>query len=119
MKPVHLVLLFAVAASPVWADSAPDAAASAAKSLPPARGTVLEVDRQAGTVLVKHGPIASLGMDAMTMEFVVPDRRLLASLRPGDELRFQAAYRNGDYLLTQAQRVKRGTAPPAQRPSRP
>lgn len=118
MNLLQLLILTALAfaAPDAVADARPVTAASAARRLPFALGEVLEVDRRAGTVLVKHGPIASLGMDAMTMEFVVPDRRLLASLRPGDELRFQAVYRNGDYLLTQAQRVKRGKSKPAPRP---
>jgi Cu/Ag efflux protein CusF len=83
------------------------APAAARATMPLADGEVLEVDRQARTVLMKHGPIASLGMDAMTMEFVVRDDRLLSTLKPGDRLRFATVYEGGDYLLTHVERVGR------------
>jgi Cu(I)/Ag(I) efflux system protein CusF len=83
------------------------APAAARTTMPLADGEVLEVDRQARTVLMKHGPIASLGMDAMTMEFVVRDDRLLSTLKPGDTLRFATVYEGGDYLLTHVEQLKR------------
>jgi Cu/Ag efflux protein CusF len=46
-------------------------------------------------------------MDAMTMEFLVPDAKLLGSLKRGDKVRFDAAYRNGDYEITRLEVVKR------------
>ncbi len=72
-----------------------------------ARGEVLEVDRKEQRVLMKHGPIRSIGMDAMTMEFRVPDQDLLARLKPGDKVRFAAAYKDGDYEITRVEWVKR------------
>jgi Cu(I)/Ag(I) efflux system periplasmic protein CusF len=82
-------------------------APAAARTMPLADGQVLEIDREARTVLMKHGPIASLGMDAMTMEFVVRDDRLLSTLQPGDRLRFATVYEGGDYLLTHVEHVRR------------
>ena len=75
-----------------------------------ASGEVLEVDRKERRVVVNHGPIQSLGMDAMAMEFLVPDPKLLASLRPGDKIRFAAAWKDGDYLITRASVVGRKSA---------
>ena len=114
-----LPLAFAVSAA-VPAQVAPSAAmrgrpasASVAAQGALASGEVLEVDKQEQHVLLKHGPIQNLGMDAMTMEFSVPDRKLLESLRPGDKIRFAAIWKAGDYELTRVERVKR------HRPRRP
>ena len=76
------------------------ASAPAAKPWPLVDGEVIEVDQKEKRATLKHGPIKSIGMDAMTMEFLVPDEKLLASLKPGDKVRFSAARKNGDYVLT-------------------
>ena len=106
-----LVVMLALCAPAQAQSGAPRAGASAPTAtrttMPLADGEVLEVDRKARTVLMKHGPIASLGMDAMTMEFVVRDDRLLSTLKPGDRLRFATVYEGGDYLLTHVERVGR------------
>jgi Cu/Ag efflux protein CusF len=110
MKLLHLLLLFALTAPVAQAQTSPAPAKPAApaptRQLPLARGEVLEVDRQAASVLVKHGPIPSLGMDPMTMEFLVPDPKLLALLKPGDKVRFAAAFKDGDYVITRAEVLK-------------
>ncbi len=97
-----LMLAASLAATTVQA--APPAARTqaAASEVSMASGEVLEIDRKERRVVVNHGPIQSLGMDAMAMEFLVPDPKLLASLRPGDKIRFAAAWKDGDYLLTRA-----------------
>jgi Cu(I)/Ag(I) efflux system protein CusF len=94
-----------VAPSPAMPGRPASASAPAPQTL--ASGEVLEVDKQDQRVLLKHGPIQNLGMDAMTMEFSVPDRKLLESLRPGDKIRFAAIWKAGDYELTRIERVKR------------
>jgi Cu(I)/Ag(I) efflux system protein CusF len=115
MKVVQLLMLLALAglasaqgqrppASPALGRAA-SSSAVAVGSL--ATGEVLEVDRKEKRVLLKHGPIASIGMDAMTMEFLVPDGRLLQSLKPGDKVRFAAVWRNGDYEINRIEVVKR------------
>jgi len=107
-SPAFTLALLAVLALCAPAQSQAGAATAAVpRTMPLADGEVLEVDRQARTVLMKHGPIANLGMDAMTMEFVVRDARLLAALKPGDRLRFATVYEGGDYLLTHVEHVKR------------
>ena len=83
------------------------ASSSAAAAGPLASGEVLEIDRKAQRVLLQHGPIASIGMDAMTMEFAVPDGKLLETLRPGDKVRFAVVWRKGDYEITRIEVVRR------------
>jgi Cu/Ag efflux protein CusF len=78
-------------------------ASSAAAAAGWATGEVLEVDRKEKRVLVEHGPIASIGMDAMTMEFLVPDAKLLKTLKPGDRIRFAVLWRKGEYEITRAE----------------
>jgi Cu(I)/Ag(I) efflux system protein CusF len=111
MKLPALVVLLALTTPALpggAASGAPQPASPAAASQAPlARGEVLEVDRKEQRVLMKHGPIRSLGMDAMTMEFLVPDRKLLAALRPGDQVRFAAVFKNDDYVLTRVEVLKR------------
>jgi len=72
-----------------------------------AHGEVLEIYPKEKRVLVKHGPIQNIGMDAMAMEFSVPDAKLFASLKPGDKLRFAAGWKDGDYEITHAEVLKR------------
>ncbi len=93
------------------------ASAAAAVQWPLARGEVLEVDAKEKRVTVKHGPIPNIGMDAMTMEFLVPDEKLLASLKPGDQVRFAVVYKDGEYVITRAQvRKPRGSGRAHQAP---
>jgi Cu/Ag efflux protein CusF len=89
------------------------ASSPAAAQGPLADGEVLEVDKAGKRVLVKHGPIQHIGMDAMTMEFGVPDEKLLSSLKPGDKVRFAAIWKDGDYVITRVEVVRR---PKAKRP---
>ena len=51
-------------------------------------------------VLLKHGPIANLGMSEMTMEFGVANPRMLKSLKRGKKVSFSAVMVNGDYIVT-------------------
>lgn len=66
-------------------------------------GEVLEVNRKAGTVVLQHEFIQNLGMDPMAMEFEVDDRALLNRLKLKDKVRFKAIYRDGKYVLIEAQ----------------
>jgi Cu(I)/Ag(I) efflux system periplasmic protein CusF len=51
-------------------------------------------------VLLKHGPIANLGMSEMTMEFGVASPRMLASFKRGKKIRFSAVMMKDDYIVT-------------------
>jgi Cu(I)/Ag(I) efflux system periplasmic protein CusF len=75
-------------------------------TLPMARGTVVAVDKENKRVLLKHGPIPSLHMGPMTMEFAVQDAKLLQKLKKGSKLRFTAVQQADDYLITRLQVLK-------------
>lgn len=112
-----LVLSLSVAAGAAHAQTPPAAAKpvapASARQLPLATGEVLEVDAKLASVMVKHGPIPRLGMDPMTMEFLVPDPKLLALLKPGARIRFDAVFKDGDYLITRVEVVKSRASPRA------
>lgn len=74
-------------------------AAAAAQDLL-SEGEVRKVDRAAGKVTLRHGPLANLDMPAMTMVFTVPDPKLLDGLAVGSKVRFTADRKDGVYLVT-------------------
>jgi Cu(I)/Ag(I) efflux system membrane fusion protein len=66
-----------------------------------AQGKVEEVDTQAGTVSVSHGPVASLKWPAMTMEFKVANAALFKSLKPGAMVQIEFVERGpGEWVIT-------------------
>lgn len=50
----------------------------------PVAAEIKKLDAQAGKVTLKHGPIANLGMGAMTMAFPVKDRASLKNFKEGE-----------------------------------
>ncbi|UDM53850.1 copper-binding protein [Cupriavidus sp. MP-37] len=52
----------------------------------PVAATIMKLDAKAGKVTLKHGPIANLGMSAMTMAFPVKDRASLKDFKEGDSV---------------------------------
>nr|WP_026354626.1 copper-binding protein [Massilia niastensis] len=99
-----LPLLLALSAAssipaPARAD-APAAAAAAAASAGMVSGEVRKVDRDAGKLTIRHGPLASLNMPPMTMVFRVRDAALLAQLKRGDRIRFVADRVDGAFTVT-------------------
>jgi Cu(I)/Ag(I) efflux system membrane fusion protein len=76
---------------------APDAKAGLTHT---GEGTVEAVDAATATVKLSHGPIASLQWPAMTMDFAVADKALLAGLKPGMKVRIGLREgAPGEYLL--------------------
>jgi len=67
---------------------------------PLASAEVVAVYPQEKRVLLKHGPIPTLGMSEMTMEFGVADTRLLALFKRGKKVRFSAVRVKDDYVVT-------------------
>ena len=61
-------------------------------------GKVVSVDVEAGKVTLAHQEISGL-MDAMTMPFNVPDRKLLPSIQEGDTLRAILVVRGNAHWL--------------------
>ena len=71
-----------------------------------ADGEVKKVDKDAGKVTIKHGPLKSLEMPAMTMVFRVKDPAMLETLKAGDTIRFKAEKLGGNYTVTELQAAK-------------
>ena len=69
-------------------------------------GVVKKVDKGAGKVTIRHGPIEKLGMPQMTMVFRVKDPDMLDRLKEGDEIRFVAEKVDGAYTVIQFEPVK-------------
>lgn len=63
-----------------------------------ANGEIRKVDRKAGTVTIKHGPIQAIDMPAMTMVFLVKEADMLDRVKAGDKVRFQAEMAAGGKL---------------------
>jgi Cu(I)/Ag(I) efflux system protein CusF len=58
-------------------------------------GVITEIDAKAGTVTIKHQPIASLGWPAMTMGFKADPPSLLKGLKVGQKIAFDANQGSG------------------------
>jgi len=68
---------------------------SATESAAMSSGQVKKVDKDAGKITIKHGPLDNLGMPAMTMVFHVDDPAMLEQVKPGDKIAFIAERKNG------------------------
>lgn len=64
------------------------------------KGEVVKVDKAAGKVTLKHGPIKKLDMDSMTMVFRVADPAMLDKMKVGDKIEFEADRVNGAITVT-------------------
>jgi Cu(I)/Ag(I) efflux system protein CusF len=87
------------------------AAAAFAQTAPPitteiVRARVVKVDAPRGKVTLKHAPIKSIQMEAMTMPFKVREGVMLDKLRPGDQVRFSVALQDDELLITRLEAVK-------------
>ena len=82
------------------------APAAKASSAAMSEGEVRKVDRAAGKITLKHGPVPSIDMPPMTMVFVAADPAMLDRVKPGDKVRF-AADKVGDvYRVTRIEPAK-------------
>ena len=96
VKSIFVVAAMLVAAQPGWAAPAGTpgagtrAAAADAGAPPSTEGEVRKVDKAAGKITLKHGPITNLDMPGMTMIFRVSDPALLDKVKAGDKVRFTA-----------------------------
>jgi Cu(I)/Ag(I) efflux system protein CusF len=64
-------------------------------------GEIRRVDKDAKKITIKHGPMQSLDMPAMTMVFQVKDPGLLDKVKAGDKVKFQAQKVNGAFTVMQ------------------
>jgi Cu(I)/Ag(I) efflux system protein CusF len=85
---------------------------AAALVVPPAaadghivKGEVVKIDKAAGKVTLKHGPMKKLDMDSMTMVFRVADPAMLDKMKAGDKIEFEAERVNGAITVTRVGRA--------------
>lgn len=96
MKTLFFAVAMLAVAQVAWAApaGAPGAgtrsAAANAGAAPSTEGEVRKVDKAAGKITLKHGPITNLDMPGMTMVFRVSDPALLDRVKAGDKVRFTA-----------------------------
>ena len=92
----------------VYGESAHNKSSAGATQAPAqmAEGEVRKVDKEAKKITIKHGPLQSLDMPAMTMVFQVKDPALLDKVKAGDKIRFQAEKTGGAFTVTQIETVK-------------
>ena len=81
--------------------SPPVVAQAAQASSAEVDGEVQKIDKEAGKITLKHGPIANLEMPGMTMVFRVKDPAMLDTVKPGDKVRFSAEKSGGALTVTQ------------------
>ena len=70
------------------------------------KAEVIKIDQSAGKITLKHGPIKNLDMDAMTMVFRVADPLMLAKVKAGDTVEFEADRVNGAITITKMEKAK-------------
>ena len=91
---------------------APVAKDDAKKSMPMATsadmadGEVRKVDKENKKITLKHGPIKSLDMPAMSMVFGVKDAALLDTVKVGDKVKFKAEQTGTAMIVTEIQPAK-------------
>ena len=76
------------------------------QSGPMADGQIRKVDKDAGKLTIKHGPIPSMDMPPMTMVYRVKDPAMLGQVKAGDKVKFDAVKEGGQYVVTQLQPAK-------------
>ena len=76
-------------------EAKPAAAASAALT----GGEVRKIDKAAGKLTLKHGPMPKFDMPAMTMAYRVKDKAMLENLKPGDKIKFDTDGAGGEVTV--------------------
>ncbi len=114
MKPVKtLALILALAAAPASFAAAPmngmegmdmKPSATSQQAPQPVPAEIKKIDRKAGKVTLKHGPIENLGMSAMTMAFPVKDRAALKNFKEGESVSVTFDKVNGKPTVVDMQR---------------
>jgi Cu/Ag efflux protein CusF len=73
------------------------------ESSPMADGEVRKVDKDAGKITLKHGPIKAdkVEMEPMTMVFHVKDKAMLDAVKAGDKVKFRVRDEGGQMTVTE------------------
>ena len=73
---------------------------------PMADGEIRKVDKDAGKLTIKHGPIPSMDMPPMTMVYRVKEPAMLGQVKAGDKVKFDAVKEGGQYVVTKLEPVR-------------
>jgi Cu(I)/Ag(I) efflux system protein CusF len=101
---LHASAALAQGSSTADANARSSAAASPAAAY--AEGEVRRIDKDAGKITLKHGPIASLDMPPMSMVFRAADPAMLNRVKEGDKVRFKADRVQGALTVTEIETVR-------------
>jgi len=115
--PFVLWLLTACAAKSAGSPPASSEVAASLRSFP-AKGTVMAVKADVGTVVIRHEAIANY-MAAMTMPFKVRDPQELAGLQSGDEISFRLQVTDVESWVDHIVKTGAGARPIAPAPAPP
>lgn len=78
-----------------------EAAVTSANSKSLSTGEIKKIDKDAGKITLKHGPLVNLNMPAMTMVFKVQSPQLLNTVKVGDSVKFRVENIQGALTVTQ------------------
>lgn len=101
IKAVFAASLILSSATGAYAQST-QVSASTAESM--STGEVKKVDKAAGKMTIKHGPLENLGMSAMTMVFRTKEPVMLRQVNVGKKIRFVAEEPNGQLTVTKLEK---------------
>ena len=82
------------------------AQAAGTASAPMTDAEVRKVDKDAGKITLRHGPIPHLDMPGMTMVFRAKDPAMLDRVKARDKVRFSADREGGQFTITKIEAVK-------------
>ncbi len=69
-------------------------------------GQVTKIDKAAGKITIKHGPMKKFDMDGMTMVFRTQEPAMLKTVKTGDKVKFEADRVNGQFTVITIQKIK-------------
>ena len=93
----------AMAAGHVHAAASTKATEANVAAQPQSDGEIKKIDKEAGKITVKHGPLTNLNMQAMTMVFKVKDPAMLEQVKAGDKVKLTVEKLNGVFTVTALQ----------------
>ena len=88
------------------ASQQPGASSASSAVVAKAEGEVRKIDKEAGKLTLRHGPIPNLEMPEMTMVFRLADAKLLDGLEPKQKVRFSAERLEGQLTVTSIEVVQ-------------
>ena len=63
-------------------------------------GVVKKIDAAKGAVTLDHEPIKSVGWSAMTMTFIVKDKKMLENVKSGQKVQFEFVQEGKENVIT-------------------